>query len=97
MRRSSTVVAAEKFYGNRLRKHAHGGATSKQLAHGAASFFTVVEGPAIHVHANEFVGQHRVHVARKLQSIIQRGLAMFERVGNAFAYDASDLAAQRRA
>src|SRR6202167_2787504 len=89
---SFTHVAGEKFYGDRLGNHTRCGAAGEQFADGAASLFAIIQRPAIHVHSHEFVGQDRIHVTRKLQSIIQRGFAMFHSKGNAFANDTADLA-----
>ena len=62
-----------------------------QFADGAASFFAVIESATVHVHADEFVGEFRVHIARELQGVLDGRLAMFQTIGNAFADDARNL------
>ena len=71
----------------------------EELADRPAPFFAVIERPAVHVHPDKLVGQRRVHVARELHGVVERGLAMLERIADAFADHARHLApifAQRR-
>src|ERR1700733_14412917 len=84
----------EEFYLKRGRHKARGGSARQKLANGAASFLAVIERPIVDVHANELVGELRVHIAGKLHGVIERGLAMFEGVANAIADHARHLAAQ---
>src|SRR3954462_12192612 len=56
-----------------------------------AAVFAIVERAPVHVHANEAVGELMVEIARELHSILERLLAMIQRVLNALPHRCSDL------
>src|ERR1700737_5229319 len=58
--------------------------------------FTVSQSPFVDVHADEFVGQIRVHFASKLHGIVQGLFRVLECVADALLDDASDAAANLR-
>ena len=52
----------------------------EQASHGFAAVVAVVERALVHVHPHKFIGKLRVQVAAKLLGILQRFIAVIERV-----------------
>src|SRR5579862_417100 len=75
----------KELYLERRRNQPDGFASIEKFANGPTSFLSVVERPAVHVHTDKFIGEHWVHIARKLQRIVERRVAMLQSVGNTVA------------
>src|ERR1700745_4145518 len=59
-----------------------GFASIQKFANGAASSLSVVERPAIHVHADKFIGEDRIHVTRELHRVVECRIAVLQSVRN---------------
>src|SRR5665213_2605847 len=67
------------------------GTSREELPHSATPLFTIIERPFVHVHTDKLIGQLRVHIARKLQRVVQSCFAVFECVADAFANHTANL------
>src|SRR5271170_5696327 len=65
----------------------------EEFAHGATPFVAVIERPAVHVHADELVGELGVHVAGELHGVLESRFAVPERIADALPDDARHLTA----
>src|SRR5579864_8274466 len=90
-RRIFLCGVGKELYLERRRNQADGFASIEKFANGATSFFSVVERPAVHIHPDKFIREHRIHIARELQRIIERRVTMLQSVRDAVANHARHL------
>src|SRR6476469_1580994 len=64
---------------------------SQKLADRCASSLPIIAGEFIHVHADEFAGELRVHVACVCERVSDGFVAMCETILDAFANDLADV------
>src|ERR1700744_3594368 len=87
--------------GGSLRNDAALVAHVEELANRRAAVVAIVDGPLVHIHADEAVGEIGIEVARELHRVLQRSFAMIPRVLNALPQrvcgDELNIATQRTA